>query len=188
MREAHHRLLAMAAALEGEIKRLSNPLSWRWLEVRARLESKDCQTYGSTECKKRQCQVQFSDTHATYQLARKSPESGEGELTPEDSDLGKPPELEPGVTSFLTKLAESSEEEGPPLEPPVGELCEWVTWKAKMTEIPDWWRELLALPGVPNCKKLAWQVWASFSHPRRAREMKEMRYHCYAPLPHHVSL
>ena len=108
--------------------------------------------------------------------------SGEEEPTTEDSDLTKLPELEPGViTSFLTRLVESSEEEGSPPEPPVGELCEWVMWKAEATETPDWWRELLVLPGVPNCKKLAQQIWASFSHPRRATEMEEVKYHYHAP-------
>ena len=42
------------------------------------------------------------------------------ELTAEDLDLGKSPELEPGVTSFLTRSVESSEEEESPPEPPVG--------------------------------------------------------------------
>ena len=102
-------------------------------------------------------------------------------MTPDGSDLGKPLELEPGVTSFLTRLEGSSEEEGPPPEPPVGELREWVTWKAEATKTPDWWRQLLALVGVPDCKKLARQIWVSFSHPRRAKEMKEMKYHCHAP-------
>ena len=145
MREAHQKVLAVAAALKGEIERLSHPLSQRQLEVRVRLKSKDHWIHGSTEHKRRQCQVQFSNIHTTYQLARESLESGKGEPTPEDSDLGKPLELEPGVTSFLTRSAENSEEEGPPLEPPVGELCKWLTWKAEMTETPDWWRELLAL-------------------------------------------
>ena len=177
---AHKKALAVAAAHKGEIERLSHPLSQRWPEVRVRLKSKDHQMHGSMEHKRRQCQVRFSNIHTTHQLARESPESGKGELTPADSSLGEPPELEPGVTSFLTGLAESSEEEGPPLEPPVGELHEWVTWKAEMTKTPDWWRELLVLLGVPNFKKLAQQVWASFSHPRRAKEMK---YHCHAPSP-----
>ena len=57
MREAHQKVLAMAAALEGEREMLSCPLSQRWLEVRARLKSKDCQMHGSMECKRRQCQV-----------------------------------------------------------------------------------------------------------------------------------
>ena len=74
--------------------------------------------------------------------------------------MAEPPELEPRVTSFLGGSVENlkEEEEVPPPEPLVGELWEWVMWKAKMTETPDWWRELLAVPGVPNCKKLAWKV------------------------------
>ena len=103
------------------------------------------------------------------------------ELAPEDLDLGELPELEPRVTSFLTALMESSEEEESPPEPPVGDLRERVMWKAEATKTPNWWRELLALLGVPDCKKLAWQIQASFSHPRRAEEIKEVKYHCHAP-------
>ena len=73
-------------------------------------------------------------------------------MTAEDLDLGEPLELEPGVTSFLRGSAKSSEEEGPPPELPVGDLCEWVTWKAKTTETPDWWRELLVVLGCPTAK------------------------------------
>ena len=182
MREAHQKALAMAALLKEEIERLSCPLSQKHPEFRARSKSKDHQMHGSTECKKRHHQVRFSDTHTTHQLAREDTGSGEGELTPEDLHLGELPEVEPGVTSFLTGSVESLEEEGPPPEPPVGEVCEWVMWKAEMTETPDWWRELLVLPEVPDCKKLAWQIWASFSHPRRAKEMKEMKHHCHATL------
>ena len=40
-----------------------------------------------------------------------------------------------------------------------------------MCKTPDWWRELLAVPGVPNYKKLVWKVWASFSHPKRISEV-----------------
>ena len=57
MREAHQKALAAAAALEGEIERLSHPLCQRQPEVRVRSRSKDCQMHGSTEPKKRQCQV-----------------------------------------------------------------------------------------------------------------------------------
>ena len=85
MREAHQKALAAAALLEGEIERLSCPLSQRQLEVRA---SKDCQTYESTECKK-QCQVQFRYTPPTHPLAKENMGSIGEEPTPEDSDLGK---------------------------------------------------------------------------------------------------
>ena len=102
--------------------------------------------------------MQFSDSPTPYQPPRESPESGEGEPTPKDSDLGELLELELEITSFLRGSEESSEEEGPPPEPPLGEFHKWVTWKAKMTETPDWWRELLVVLGVPNCKRLAQKV------------------------------
>ena len=57
LREAHQKVLAATAALEGEIERLSHPLPWSWLEVRARSKSRDCQMQGATECKRRCCQV-----------------------------------------------------------------------------------------------------------------------------------
>ena len=113
VREAHQKVLATAAALEGEIERLSHPLPQSWLEVRGRSKSKDCWMHGSMEYKRRCCQVQFSDSPTPYHLPRESMESGEGEITTEDLDLGEPPALEPGVTSFLRGSAESSEEEGP---------------------------------------------------------------------------
>ena len=180
--EAQWKALAAAAALKEEIERLSCPLSQRWLEVRGSYgRSKDCRAYRFTECKRRQHQVSISNTPATHPLAEENMASTGDELAPEDLDLGKPRELEPGVTSFLTRSVESSMEEESPPEPWVGELHKWVMWKAKTTETPDWWRELLVLPGVSDCKKLAQQVQASFSHPRRATEIKETKYHCHAP-------
>ena len=102
--------------------------------------------------------MHFTDSPNPYHPPRDSSESSEGKPTLEDSDLEEPPELEPGVTSFLRASVESLEEEGPPPEPPLGEFHEWVTWKAEMTEIPDWWRELLVVLGVPNCERLAQKV------------------------------
>ena len=99
--------------------------------------------------------MQFTKNPAPCHPPQESPESNEGEATTDNVELGELPELEPGVTSFLRGSAASSEEEGPPPELLVWELCEWVMWKAKMTETPDWWRELLAVLGVPNCKILA---------------------------------
>ena len=66
MREAHQKALAMAAALEGEIERLSHALLQSWLEVRVRSKSKDHWIHGSMECKKRHCQVQFNDSPTPY--------------------------------------------------------------------------------------------------------------------------
>ena len=137
IREAHQKVLATAAALKGEIERLSCPLPQSWPEVRARSKSRDCQMQGAAECKRRHCQVQFTDKPAPCHQPQESPESGEGEATTDDLELGELPELELGLTSFLRGSAESSEEEGPPPEPSVWELHKWVTWKAKITETPD---------------------------------------------------
>ena len=114
IREAHWKALAVTAAFKGEIERLSHPLPSSWPEVRARLKSRDCQTHGATESKRRHHQVHFTNSPTPYHLPRDSPESGKGKPTLEDSDLGEPLELEPGVTSFLRGSEESSEEEGPP--------------------------------------------------------------------------
>ena len=121
--EAHQKVLVAAAALEGEIERLSHSLPQNWPEVRARSKSRDHQMQGATECKRRHHQVQFADNPASCHPPQESPESNEGEATTDDVELGEPPELEPRVTSFLRGSAESSEEEGPLPEPPVWELC-----------------------------------------------------------------
>ena len=125
-----------------------------------------------------------------YNHLRRNSESGREVLATEDPALAEPPELEPRVTSFLRGSAENleEEEEVPSPEPPVEELWEWVTWKAGITKAPDRWKELLVVPGVPNCKKLAWKIWASFSHPKRASEVNKTENYCQAPLPHCVSL
>ena len=73
MREAHQKALATAAALEGEIERLSCPLSQRQPEVGgSNGRNKDCRTHGSTECKKMWHQVQFNDTPTTHLLAKEN--------------------------------------------------------------------------------------------------------------------
>ena len=125
MTEAHQKALATAAALEEEIERLSCPLSQRQLEAGGSYRrSRDHRVYRSTQHKKRQCQVSFSDTPTTHPLTKENVGFTGEELAPEDLDLGELLELEPRVTSFLTGSVESSEEEESPPEPPVGELHE----------------------------------------------------------------
>ena len=50
-------------------------------------------------------------------------------------------------------------------EPPVEDLESWVTWRARVHDMPDWWQELAEVPGVDNHEKLAQEVWASFELP-----------------------
>ena len=80
--------------------------------------------HGAMKHKRRHYQVQFNNSPTPYHPPRESLESGKGETTAEDLDLGELLELEPGVTPFLRGSVESLEEEGPPPELPVGEFCE----------------------------------------------------------------
>ena len=186
MRKAYQKALAMAAALEEEIEWLSCPPARSKPGVRIHSRSRDCQIHKPRGQKRRHHQMQPESCPAPYfkyNPSRRNSESGREVMATKDPDLEEPPELEPGVTSFLRGSAENSEEEeeAPPPEPPVQELCKWVMWKAEMCKTPDWWRELLAVPGVPNCKKLVWKVWASFSHPKRISEVNRMENYYQAP-------
>ena len=83
----------------------------------------------------------------------------------EDTDLEEPPELGLEVTCFLRGSAENLEEEDKkmsPPEPPVKEFQKWVMWKAEACKTPGWCWELMAVPEVEDCEKLAQEVQASF--------------------------
>ena len=102
----------------------------------------------------------------------------------EDPDLEELPELGPEVTCFLRGSAENleeKEEKAPSPEPPWKELCMWVMWKDEACKMPSWWRELMAVPEVEDCKKLAWEIWASFCLLKRASKLHKMENYYQAP-------
>ena len=180
MHEAHQKVLSSAAALEGEIERLSRMRARP--RSRARLRSWD--SWRSREWqKKRQCQVSFVDELAPGQSASPKMPSDEEELKGDEANLEDPLELKPVVASFLWGLPETSGDKGKkaPLEPTVLDLAGWVTWKAKMCDTPDWWRELSAVPGEEDTRKLARQVWASFQLPHQLQELNEEMATLQAP-------
>ena len=92
----------------------------------------------------------------------------------------------PEVACFLRGLAKSSEEEekAPSPKLPVKELHKWVAWKAEACETLGWWRKLLTVPEMQDCKELAQKVQASFHLPKRASEPNKMEnYHQAPPAP-----
>ena len=93
--------------------------------------------------------------------------------TDKGSDLEESPELKPAVAFFLRGLLEASRDEGNrmPPEPAVLEFSQWVPWKAKKCETPDWWTELSTVPGIQDCRKLAKEVRASFGLTQWMREL-----------------
>ena len=107
-------------------------------------------------------------------------------MTTKDPDLEESPELRLEVACFLRGSAKNSEEEekAPSPRPPVKELHKWVAWKAEACETPGWWRDLLVVPELQDCEKLAQKVWASFQLPKRASELHKMEnYHQAPPAP-----
>ena len=169
--EAHQKGLAMAATLEEEIERLS--CSQNHPETRARSKSRDCQGWSREEWKRRHHQVWFEDPPAPNHPTDPKTGSGEEGATGEDSDLEKPLELRLEVASFMRGSPETSGDEGNviPLEPTVLEFSQWVPWRAKKCEIPDWWSKLSVVPGMEDYRKLAREVWASFQLPQWMQEL-----------------
>ena len=119
-----------------------------------------------------------------YHPSRRNLECSREVAAMEDPNLEELPELGLEVTCFLRGLAENSEEEDekvPSPKPPMVELHKWVMWKAEACKMPSWWRELMAVPEVEDCEKLAWEVLASFWLPIRASELHKMENYHQAP-------
>ena len=183
MREAHQKALATAAALEEEIDQLSCPLIRSQPEVRTHSRSRDCWIHESRGQKRRHHQMCPQNCLAPY---FKYHQSSREAMATEDPDLEELPELRLEVACFLRGSAENSEaeEKAPSPEPQVKELHNWVAWKAEACKTPGWWKELLAIPEVQDCKKLAQKVWPSFQLPKRASELHKMEnYHQAPPAP-----
>ena len=178
-----------SVTLEEEIEWLSCPPVRSQSDVRTHSRGRDCQIHKSRGQKRMCHQTQPESCPAPYfkyNPSRRNSESSREVMATKDADLEEPLELGLEVTSFLRGSAENSEEEekAPSPKPPVKELCKWVTWKAEMCETPDWWRELLAIRGVQDCKELVQKVWALFCHPKRASEVNKMEnYYQASPAP-----
>ena len=114
VREAHHRALVMAAAIEEEIEWLSHPLIWSQSETQAYSHSRDHCRHRSRGWKRRHCKVQLEDCHAPnfeYHPSQRSSECGREVAATKNLDLKEPPELVPEVTYFLWGSAKSLGEE-----------------------------------------------------------------------------
>ena len=91
----------------------------------------------------------FEDLPVASHTANPKTESSEQGSNGKGSDLEELPELKPMVASFLRGLPKTSEDEDEETspEPPVLEFSQWVPWRAKRCETPEWWPELSTVPG-----------------------------------------
>ena len=68
-----------------------------------------------------------------------------------------------------------------PPEPDTVDFGQWVKWKSERCETPDWWGELLTLPGKEDTKRLAREVRTSFTLPQCMRELDSREATLQAP-------
>ena len=104
--------------------------------------------------------MQFEDQPAHSCLTDLKTGSGEEETNGKDSDLEEPPELKLAVASFLRGSPDNSKDKDDrmPLEPAILEFSQWLSGKAERCETLEWWTELLRVPGIEDCRKLAREV------------------------------
>ena len=104
--------LATAAALEGEIERLSCPFPRGSQRLEAPMREAETAEYiGPWNAKRGSAEYHLVTLLPPIHQLKAVWFPLEGSWPPEDPDLGEPPELEPRVTSFLTGSVESSKEE-----------------------------------------------------------------------------
>ena len=135
--------------------------------------------------KKRWHQVSFSSQPTASQSANPDMPSGRMGSKGRDLDLGEPLQLKAEVSSFLqgsSKISEDKDEETLP-GPPISKSAEWVWWRAKKCDIPNWWVELSTVP-EEDTGRLAQEVRASFQLPRHMHELdpREAPFHV-SPAP-----
>ena len=102
-----------------------------------------------------------------------------------DFDLEALLDLGPEVDCFLQGPAESFGEEDRKMsspEPPVEDLESWVTWRAQLHDMPNWWQELTEVPGVDDHKRMAQEVQASFELPQQISKWHHVENYHQAPL------
>ena len=187
VQEAHQKALATISTLEREIERLhcTRALS----QSRARSKSRDCNRLSGEGQKRRCCQVRFADEPAPSQSADPKMPLGKEGSQGGGSDLEELLELKPTVASFQRGSLETLDEEGKkmPPEPNITDFGQWVSWKSERCETPDWWEELLAVPGKEDARRLAREVRASFTLPQQMWEFDSRRPLSRLPLHCHVS-
>ena len=148
VREAHWKALATAATLEEEIEWLSWSITQGQSEAHTHSRSQDFCRWKSWGWNRRHCPGQPEEGIAPYFKYNppwRGPAYEDNEVVLLDYDLEALPELELEVDHFLQGLAESSGEEDSRTsspEPSVEDLESWVTWRAQVHDMPDWWEEL----------------------------------------------
>ena len=93
----------------------------------------------------------------------------EAELSFLEFDLVPPLELGPDIKHFFQEPAASQGEGGrsdPSLGPSMENYEKWIEWRSLCICMPDWWKELIGIPGIDNFWELTQKMRASFEIPQ----------------------
>ena len=184
--EAHQKVLSTVSTLEREIERLHH--TWAQSQLKARSKSGDHHRPSGEGQKRKHCQVRFADDPALSQSTDlKTPLGKEGSQG-RGSDLGELPELKPTCHFLPVRVTKNFRWRGweHTSESDIMDFSLWTQWRAETCETPEWWEELLAVPGNMDMRKLARQVRASLLLPQWLWELDTREATLQAPLHHHV--
>ena len=101
-----------------------------------------------------------------------------------------PLELGPDLKYFLWEpVATQGEDSGSNLsqESLAEDYEDWIKWKRRRVNTPNWWQELLGIPGVDNFWELTWKIRASFELPQVMSEVRDVEnYYLAPPAPKYI--
>ena len=152
-RAACQRVLEAAQVLESDIERLS----WRMRDAQQthpRSHSRICPQSHSLDRWPRSSSRPWQERRVTF---------WEPEVEPDPDDSQRQENTHPSGGSVAYPNAKSR---GNCLsEPSIKDVETWIDWQAHQLDMPCWWTELTAIPGVEDPKKLTWKIQASFLIP-----------------------
>ena len=90
--------------------------------------------------------------------------SGEEQVSA-DLDLRPPPDLGLDLKYFLQEPAAMQGEGNPSQGPQVDDYEDWIEWRGCRVDMPNWWWELVGIPGITNFWELIQKI-PPLSSPR----------------------
>ena len=101
-----------------------------------------------------------------------------------DLDLGPLPELGPDLKCFLQEpTIMQGEDGGSDLSqgPLAEDYKDWIEWRGHRDGIPNWWQELVGIPGINDFWELTQKIRASFELPWVKSETQDVKNDYLAP-------
>ena len=198
-REAHQQALAATAALEEQIERLSRSTTRARPDICFHSQSQDQPRRRSWGQSLRCCRPlpeegspawspTCSLTGSPWWVTFLDPETlEEDQAAGQPSaglDLGPSPKLEPDIECFLQEPVTTQEEgKGSDVsqEPSVEDYEKWIEWRRCQVHTPNWWWELVGIPGINDFQELIQKIRAFFETSQAKSKDQNVNNNYLAP-------